>query len=83
MLVYSFVRIKENGGEKNNNLRVGADELDVRQLDPRQSVCPPVPDRKQKTENSSLFLIQMQRTSKPNLGLKNHRYSEAMHVERE
>lgn len=32
------------------DLRVGADEFDVGQLDPRQSVGPPVPNRKQRKE---------------------------------
>lgn len=40
------------------DLRVGADELDMRQLDPCQSVCPPMPDRKQRSMNVFVSIAQ-------------------------
>lgn len=46
------------GLERKKDLRVGADELDVRQLDPRQSVCPPMPDRKQERKQMLVFNMQ-------------------------
>ena len=57
------IRQKESEKKKRKDLRVGADELDMRQLDPLQSVCPPMPDRKHR-ERNSLFLSRLQQNDK-------------------
>lgn len=57
------IKYDRRNQKKRKDLRMGADELDVRQLDPLQSVCPPMPDRKHR-ERNSLFLIQLQQNDK-------------------
>lgn len=46
---------------RKKDLRVGADKLDVRQPDPRQSIRPPMPDRKQREQ----LFVPNQATVKP------------------